>query len=386
MAKIKDIVEQRIKDAARITDILEDGLGVQLHRDGVNLQGLCPFHNDKHLGSFKVSETKNICTCFSCGKTWNPVDALMEGMNMDYPTALRWIAAKYCIPVDDEPVPEVKKSEPRPKAKELPMIYWPLEFVKQYMGSRDINPLLQYLYHIPMSSEDRMRFEQMLGLYCVGTSKRGNTSGWTIWWQIDEQYRVRTGKLMKYLPDGHRDKSSYKTFTWVHSMLQTIGAYNPDNNQVSTCLFGQHLTDVFKDAEICLVESEKSALICSAFTDPNERLWMATAGKSGLTRKKLQPLIDRNRYIVIYPDKDGYDEWKAIARMIDYPRMSVSNKVNDLWIMQDGPKADIADIMLRRQNGITETEAEKACRRLGMQHVSETIQYMIDKLNLKLID
>ena len=54
MAKIDPIIEQKIKDAASIMDVVTYDLGVQLHRSGAEYTGLCPFHADKHLGSFKV--------------------------------------------------------------------------------------------------------------------------------------------------------------------------------------------------------------------------------------------------------------------------------------------------------------------------------------------
>lgn len=386
MPKINEITEQKIKDAARIEDILEDGLGVELRRNGAELEGLCPFHADKHLGSFKVSQRRNICTCFSCGKSWNPINALIDGKVVkDYPSALRWIAAKYNIYIDDEPVPQVKKSQPRPKVAELPMVWFkPEQLIKPTLHHNESNPLMQYLLNLPLPADDMARLKFMAELYLVGTSTKGETNGWTIWWQMDEQKRVRTGKLMKYLPNGHRDKEAKYSFNFVHSLLLKAGMWSDKERQLETCLFGQHLVDAFDSAEICLVESEKSALICSAFTEPTERLWMATAGKSGLTRKKLQPLIDRKRYIVVYPDKDGYNEWKAMADMIGYERMSVSNKVNELWQPCDGEKADIADIMLRRLNAFSETTAEKACRILDCPDKLEVMTELVDKLGLKL--
>ena len=130
------------------------------------------------------------------------------------------------------------------------------------------------------------------------------------------------------------------------------------------------------------MESEKSALICQAFCDPTKRLWMATAGKAALKRERLQPLIDRNRYIVLYPDYDGHEEWVAAAERIDYPRLSVSEQVRKYHIPADGDKADMADIMLRLVCAPQETEAEKACRLLGLQEMHEGVATLIDKLDL----
>ena len=69
MAKIKEDIEQKIKDAANILDVMED-LGVSLHKSGVEYTGLCPFHNGTKFGNFKVNPRKNIATCFGdCGKS-----------------------------------------------------------------------------------------------------------------------------------------------------------------------------------------------------------------------------------------------------------------------------------------------------------------------------
>lgn len=381
MNKIPEHIEQRIKAQANIMDVMDD-LGVTLHRSGSSYDGLCPFHDDRHLGSFKVSESKNIATCFSCGKSWSPIDALMEGLHIDYPTALRHLAAKYHIFIDSEPVPFVKVATPR-HTQQLPMIYWePKDVVKPYLGKSEHNPLLKYLYALPLKAEDAARLKDMAeNAYFVGTSTATDTYGWTIWWQIDDQMRVRTGKLMAYKSDGHRNKDIKYSFNFVHSLLAKAGKWDPDKAEFRSCLFGLHLVDVFQKAEVCIVESEKTALICSAFTDPAKRLWMATAGKSQLTRRQLQPLIDRKRYIVLYPDYDGYDEWVAAAKRIGYNRLSVSRQVRDLHIEQDGDKADIADIMLRLVNGCEESDAQKVARRLGSDNV-QAIANMMEKLDL----
>lgn len=386
-AHIDKITEQKIKDSANIIDVMED-LGVTLHRCGSSYDGLCPFHADRHLGSFKVSESKNIATCFSCGKTWGPIDALMEGMHMDYPTALRYIAARNHIYIDDDPVPVVKPASPKREIPKLEMIWWDAKsLIKPYLRHTELNTLLRYLYSLPLRDDDMERLKFMAeGAYFVGTSTKGDTKGWTIWWQIDDQMRVRTGKLMAYKEDGHRDKDLKYSFNFVHSIFAKAKLWDNKKYEYVSCLFGLHLVDVFKDAEICIVESEKSALICSAFTNPYERLWMATAGKSQLTRKQLQPLIDRNRYIVLYPDYDGYDEWRAAVKRIKYPRLSISPQVKTLHIDSDGDKADIADIMLRLVHAPIETEAQKAARRLGHPEQEEAIADLMNKLNLEIED
>ncbi len=96
-------------DAARIEEVVGDF--VQLKRRGVNLLGLCPFHNEK-TPSFTVSPAKGIYKCFGCGKAGNAVNFVMEHEKYSYPEALRYLANKYGIEIEEqEPDPEEKQLE-----------------------------------------------------------------------------------------------------------------------------------------------------------------------------------------------------------------------------------------------------------------------------------
>lgn len=86
----------KILEAANIVDVVGDF--VTLRKAGVNMKGLCPFHNEK-TPSFVVSPAKNMCHCFGCGKGGTPVSFLMEHEQMTYPEALRWLANKYHIEI-----------------------------------------------------------------------------------------------------------------------------------------------------------------------------------------------------------------------------------------------------------------------------------------------
>ncbi len=91
--------KQEILEAAKIEDIVEDF--VNLKRRGVNYIGLCPFHNEK-TPSFTVSPSKNICKCFGCGKGGDPVQFLREHENFTFVEALRYIAKKYNIKIEEK--------------------------------------------------------------------------------------------------------------------------------------------------------------------------------------------------------------------------------------------------------------------------------------------
>lgn len=89
---------QRILDATDIVEVVSEF--VTLRKRGVNYVGLCPFHDDK-TPSFYVSPTKGVCKCFACGKGGSAVHFLMEHQQMSYPEALKWLAKKYHIEVQE---------------------------------------------------------------------------------------------------------------------------------------------------------------------------------------------------------------------------------------------------------------------------------------------
>lgn len=93
---IDQITIGRIQDSAQIIDVVSDF--VTLRRRGVNLVGLCPFHEDRNP-SFYVSPTKNICKCFACGEGGSPIHFIMKHEQLSYYEALKYLARKYNIEV-----------------------------------------------------------------------------------------------------------------------------------------------------------------------------------------------------------------------------------------------------------------------------------------------
>ncbi len=89
---------ERIVDAANIVDVVSDY--VTLRRAGASYKGLCPFHDDK-TPSFSVSPARGLCKCFSCGKGGNAVHFIMEMEQMSYVEALKHLAKKYGIEVEE---------------------------------------------------------------------------------------------------------------------------------------------------------------------------------------------------------------------------------------------------------------------------------------------
>lgn len=99
---------QRIFDTVDIYEVVSEF--VSLKKRGVNYVGCCPFHNEK-TGSFTVSQAKGIYKCFGCGKGGNAVNFIMEHEQLSYVEALRWLAAKYNIPIEEKELTESERQE-----------------------------------------------------------------------------------------------------------------------------------------------------------------------------------------------------------------------------------------------------------------------------------
>jgi DNA primase len=106
---------QRIIEATRIEEVVSDF--VSLKKRGVNYLGLCPFHNEK-TPSFTVSPAKGIFKCFGCGKAGNSVGFVMEHEKMTYPEALRYLAKKYHLEIEEQE-PDPLEAETRNERESL---------------------------------------------------------------------------------------------------------------------------------------------------------------------------------------------------------------------------------------------------------------------------
>ena len=89
---------QQILSRIDIVDII--GGFVKLKKRGDNYLGLCPFPNEK-TPSFTVSPTKEIYKCFGCGRSGNSISFLMEHEKYSYVEALKWLANKYGIEIEE---------------------------------------------------------------------------------------------------------------------------------------------------------------------------------------------------------------------------------------------------------------------------------------------
>ena len=411
MPKIDKFTIDKLLDTAKIEEVIKECIGSYgpnnpngLKKSGVRYKALCPFHDDKSMGSFIVYPKGNCYKCFSCGAKGGVIDWLMEHEKLSYPDALRWLGKYYSIPVDDVPVDWTYTPKPAPPP--LPTLHLPVEMMlrTQYAATPNNDNLLRWIGEgIRWDSIQRRRIPLVLADYHVGHGKKGHT----IFWQLDEGGNIRTGKMMKYRPDGHRDKESGWNFDWIHSTLARglprrdeywnvirdehgdilydtdayKHIYDEEKQEARITFFGMHLTQQYRRATIKLVESEKTAILMAiAYGNTQQDLWMACGGLEMITRERLQPLINQGRNIVLYPDRDGIAKWKAKMHQIGYDRISIdTDPVLKWWRPEDGDKADIADVVVRMLNNARPLTT--------MQAVAEAmpqVQPLINNLELEI--
>ena len=394
MPKIEQLKIDQVLDTAKIEEVVGDCLGpyssanrTGLKKVGVRYEALCPFHADKSLGSFVVYPRGNCYKCFSCGARGGVVDFLMNHEKLSYPDAIRWLGKRYNIDVDGVDVNWTYT--PRPAPPPLDMLILPKHLMAGTVTATALatDNLVAWIRNgIKWDTVQRSRIEKVLNSYCVGHGKNGHT----IFWQLDESGKVRTGKMMKYRQDGHRDKEAPWNFDFIHSTLSRKRnesdpwpfpkLFDPDKQEPQLTFFGMHLLDKYgKNATVNIVESEKTAVLMAiAYGNHANQVWMACGGLEMITRERLQPIIDRGRRIILYPDRDGIDKWRVKCEQMHYPNMAVDCiPVQKWWNPEDGEKADIADVVIRIINNSTELKTIDQVR-------SEMPQAngLIDKLNL----
>ena len=122
----------KILDAVNIVDVV--GEFVNLRKAGVNYKGLCPFHDDK-TPSFMVSPSKQICHCFACGEGGNAVNFLMKHEQITYPEALRWLAKKYNIEIQERELSNEEKKEQSDRESMFIVNEWACQYFHEILNN-----------------------------------------------------------------------------------------------------------------------------------------------------------------------------------------------------------------------------------------------------------
>lgn len=120
----------KILDTADIVDVVSDF--VSLKRRGSNFVGLCPFHDEK-TPSFSVSPSRQYCHCFGCGKGGSPVGFIMEHEQLSYPEALRYLARKYHIEIEERELSDEERSTQSERESMLVLNEFACDFFENQM-------------------------------------------------------------------------------------------------------------------------------------------------------------------------------------------------------------------------------------------------------------
>lgn len=217
------------------------------------------------------------------------------------------------------------------------------DIVKRTVASSKRSDFITFL----LTLLDEEAVARLINEYQIGVTKAGDV----IFYQIDQSGRCRTGKVMRYNPiTGKRvkDESSTPAITWVHSLLKQQGVL-PNEWELTQCLFGEHLLKRYPEKVVCLVESEKTAIICAGLCP--DAIWLATGGKGQLNDRV--EVLD-GRKILAFPDIDGYDTWCEKANERPYLNIIVSDLLKRFASEEDyEAHIDIADILIRWRQGKT---------------------------------
>ncbi len=151
--RIDNATVQRILDAADIVEVVSDY--VRLKRRGSGYIGLCPFHSDRNP-SFSVNKAKGFCKCFSCGKGGTPVGFIMEIEQMTYPEALRTLARKYNIEIEERELTQEEQDAENARQSLLAVNEFALQRFEHNLTDTQEGKNIGYSYFRERGIDDRM--------------------------------------------------------------------------------------------------------------------------------------------------------------------------------------------------------------------------------------
>lgn len=127
---IDRLTVDRIKETANIVEVVSEF--VTLRKSGANYKGLCPFHNEK-TPSFMVSPARGTCHCFGCGKGGNSISFIMEHEQLTYPEALRWLAKKYGIEIQERELSDREREEQNERESMFIVNEWAADYFERQL-------------------------------------------------------------------------------------------------------------------------------------------------------------------------------------------------------------------------------------------------------------
>lgn len=231
--------------------------------------------------------------------------------------------------------PDYKPQQWKPKPPPKQIFTIPIEQLNATLTNYDNNNFALILLQL-FGYSDAVK---LLKHYEIGTSKKWG--GATIFWQIDAFGIVRTGKVMLYNKETYkRVKQPYDHISWVHK-----GLINEDTHELKQSFFGEHLINQFKSKPIAIVESEKTAIICTHFMPQFN--WLGAGNINGLSIDKFKVL--RGRKVILFPDLNKATEiWTQKANEFkNIAEVSISNYLESIATNEQKANGlDLADYLL----------------------------------------
>ena len=151
---------QLILDTADIVDVVSDF--VALKKRGANWIGLCPFHNDRRP-SFYVSRVKGICKCFACGEGGSAVNFIMKHEQLSYPEALRYLARKYNIEIQEKELTDEEKQAQTEREAMLMLNEWACTYFERQLHDTQMGQEIGLSYFRERGFNDAIIKEFRLG-------------------------------------------------------------------------------------------------------------------------------------------------------------------------------------------------------------------------------
>lgn len=292
----------------------------------------------------------------SCGYHYSPKEYFQ-----DHPEVLKMRAERPSMP-------NRRAMAPKPiQDNSFSPSYIPKDDMMKSLTHYEMNPLFNYLKNV--FNEDRTM--AIMKSYCIGTSRKWGGSA--VFWQVDIAGNVRTGKIMLYdSSTGHRVKEPHSYVCWVHSQLKL-----PDFH-LKQCLFGEHLLAKSPTMPVGIVESEKTAIICSAFVP--DILWLATGGMNGCFNAETMSVL-RDRNVTLFPDLGAYEIWSQKA--------SILSGICQRVVVSDLLEKNATDEQRSRGLDLADFFLEEPTKRQILQSMIQrfpVLQQLIDDLELELIE
>lgn len=206
-------------DAAQIVDVVSDF--VTLRKRGVNYVGLCPFHDDK-TPSFYVSPSKGLCKCFACGKGGNVVHFIMEHEQLSYPEALKWLAKKYHIEIQEKELTDEQKLAQSERESLFVVNQWARDYFQHILKNHEEGKSVGMAYLRNRGFRDDIIEKFQLG-YCTEShdamGKEALQKGYK------KEFLVKTG--LCYETDDHRLRDRFwgRVIFPVHTLSGKVVAF-----------------------------------------------------------------------------------------------------------------------------------------------------------------